>query len=42
MGLKKPQSLKKMLRKSPASNARAAILKKRWVFLEFFKSYKTE
>ena len=27
MSLKNPQNLKKMLRKSPASNARAAIFK---------------
>ena len=38
MSLKIPQNLKKMLRKSPASNALASIFKN----LEFFRSYKID
>ena len=38
----KTQNLKKILRKSLASNAWVAIFWKLWFFLELFKSYKIE
>ena len=42
MSLKNPRKLKKMLRKSPASNVWAAIFKKADFFLMLFKSYRIE
>ena len=42
MHLKRPKNIKKMLRKSPASNAWAEIFKNAALELELFKSYKIE